>query len=286
MGFHGPRFTVHGPSRLRPLRWLTRPPLPALSYGFFAVSLSAAGPLFLLDEPAAGALIAPAGVAVALVVAAMTTRPSVNLYLRARIARYLTIDKACAVMIRALPRMNGLIDAREARSVLDRTRLDLARLLADHERVAGALSDAKNAEYGLAPGDPLRADLADRRARLTTRLNAIGAEADRRSQRILDLAQQFSDYVYYRERKDREARAARRALAVLDGLDHALNDLPDRTATADPAADFADHAEAVLTAYRELESLSTYVAMPRGPAPGVSRGSGPRPDRPDPRFTP
>jgi hypothetical protein len=264
MGFHGPRYTVHGPSRVGLPRWLTRPAVPALSFGFFAASLSVAGPLFLVNEAAlAGAVIAPATVTVGLVLAALATRPKVDLYLRARIARYLTIDKACAMMIRALPRMNGLIDDREARSVLDRTRLDLARLLADHERVAGALSEAKNAEYGLAADEPLRADLADRRARLTERLNAIGAEADRRSQRILDLAQQFSDYVYYRERKDREARAARRALAVLDGLDHALNDLPDRTATADPAADFADHAEAVLTAYRELESLGTYVAMPR-----------------------
>jgi hypothetical protein len=126
--------------------------------------------------------------------------------------------------------------------------------MADQQRIHTALYDAKQAEYGLARNDPLRAELADRRALLAERLTRLDAEIARRTDQFIALARQWAEFAYHRAVAERQARAARRAVGTLEGLDLTLHEVSQWETRVDPATDLAERTEAVLAAYRELEA--------------------------------
>lgn len=256
MGTHDwRRFTVYGPSRLRWLRPLSRRPVPEYTYlGFGAGTSAAAGLLFTHHAWIALVVFGLPSIAGAVVLVAVLTRQAVVLYERDLTKTWLSVAKAYAAMGRSLPELRGMIDVRQARAVIERARIDLALLMVDRQRIHAALYDAKQAEYGLAADDPLRAELADRRDLLGERLARLDAEVARRTDRFIALARQWAEFAYHRAVAERQARAARRAIGTLEGLDLTLHEVSRWETRVDPATDLAERTEAVLAAYQELEA--------------------------------
>jgi hypothetical protein len=161
------------------------------------------------------------------------------------------VDQVCADIGRYLPGVSAL-SRKEVRSATDAARWELACLIRDRSRLEDLRRDTERSAARLAVDDPLRDELAQRRAVLTQQLESIGAEAERRIGRLRSLAAQSKALATEEAEARRGRAAADRARRTLARADAGIADTTAWGTRTDPAAEFAERAENVLAAYREL----------------------------------
>jgi hypothetical protein len=223
---------------LEPILWLQ-----VVTGGAFLVGAF----LFVANVAAAITLAVLVFALRAVVRIARSTAPSV---LVADRYRWDQVDAACDAIDKDLPRI-GTFGRAEVRSAVRAARRELAGLLSDRQRLAALRDETRRSGVGLAAGDPLHDELAQRRALLTERLLSIETEIERRLQRLRSVAVQCTAFAA-QEEADRDARAAAwRARRTLAKVDAGIAGIPG-TAATDPAAELTERAEAVFAAYREL----------------------------------
>jgi hypothetical protein len=198
------------------------------------------------------ALVGLAAMAVILVVATVLARPHLVLADREHLKAWQGVEWSCTAIIAAWPNIRGISGIEDARSVIENARWDLACLIAERGGLSGAHSEAKFAEYGLDPDDPLRGDLAVRRDQLALRLASIDAEIARRVGRLRSLAEQCAKFAHHQAVMRRAPRVAQRARHALERADSAMLSVSQWEVRPDPASELSDRTEAVLSAYREL----------------------------------
>jgi hypothetical protein len=130
--------------------------------------------------------------------------------------------------------------------------MDIARLMADRQRLDAVHRETTTGAYGLAAGNPLRDRLAERGREIEQRTAEIDAEIARRTEALTELGRTWGEFVYRRDRAGREARANQRAERALSHIEGALDSATEHGDRPDEAADLADRSAAVLAAYREL----------------------------------
>ncbi len=253
MGSHGADVTVYGPTRLRfsaPL--LVR---PGSIYASWTVVFGAcAGAALLTRRPwlPGLVLVGVAVVVVVLVIAGHVAQPRVVLTDRAHLNKWPDVERWCAVVRRTWPQISGMTGIKDAAPVVNHARWDLARLIVERGRLSGVRSQAKFAEYGLDPDDPLRDELASRRDQLDARLAAMDIEIAGRVKRLQSLAEHCAHFAHVQATASRAPRVARRAQHVVERADSVILSSTGWEARADPAAELSERTEAVLAAYREL----------------------------------
>lgn len=260
MGSHGSGVTVYGPTRLRfvgPL--LVR---PGSIYSSWAMILSGCVGVALLTKRLSLpglVLVGAAVVVVVLVIAARGAQPRVVLADREYLNKWPDVDKWCAVVRRTWPQISGMSGINDAVPMVNRARWDLACLIAERGRLSGARSEAKFAEYGLDPDDPLRDELASRRDQLDLRLTEVDTDITCRISRLRSLAEHCAHFAHDQAAASRAPRVARRAQQAVELADSAILSSTAWEVRADPATELAERTDAVLAAYREL------TAAPDGP---------------------
>jgi hypothetical protein len=248
MGVHSGSVRVYGVTRLRWLApllrtaarpWLWSATLIALMIGSTLVGVNLVAVVAVVFVPVAGW----AGVG-----AARLTAPHVNIVDR---YHWEQVDRACDSIVRHLPDVS-VLSRKEVRSATDAARWELACLIRDRSRLMGLQRDTDRSARGLADDDPLRDELAQRRATLDEQLEAIGAEVEQRTRRLQGLATQSSAFAAEEVKARRGREATDRAQRTLTRADAGIADATAWGTRVDPAADFAERAELVLAAYEEL----------------------------------
>jgi hypothetical protein len=253
MGRHGAPIRVYGPSRLR---W-SAPLLirPASRYVFWTTVLGTCLGAALLTRRMwlpGMALVGLAAVVVLLVVSTLFARPHVVVADREHLKTWQCVEQSCTMIIAAWPSIGAMIGVKDAATVIENARWDLACLIARRGGLSGAHHQATFAEYGLDPNVPLRDDLAVRRDQLALRLASIDAEIANRVGRLRSLAERCAHFAHEQAAARRAPRVARRARQALERADSAILSVTPWEVRPDPATDLSDRTEAVLTAYREL----------------------------------
>jgi hypothetical protein len=117
--------------------------------------------------------------------------------------------------------------------------------------------DADRSARRLAADDPLRDELAQRQATLGEQMASIGAEVEQRTRRLQSLATQSSAFAIEETEARRARKAAERARRTIARADAGIADTTIWGTRIDPATDFAERAESILAAYRELSNGPT-----------------------------
>ncbi len=253
MGTHRAPINVYGPSRLR---WFA--PLlvrPASRYVLWTTVPSASIGAALLTRrlwlPGL-ALVGLAGVAVIVVVGTLLARPRVVVADRDHLTAWQDVEKSSSMILIAWPNIEGMSGIKDAVSVIEDARWELARLIAERGRLSGAHSQATFAQYGLDPDDPLRDELTIRRDQLAVRLAAMDAEIARRVDRLRSLGKHCAHFAHDRAAMRRAPKVARRARQAVEEADSAMLSVTEWEVRPDPATELSDRTEAVLSAYQEL----------------------------------
>ncbi|WP_446215380.1 hypothetical protein [Micromonospora sp. IBHARD004] len=246
------KHVVYGASRVPFLRPLARPPVPSRTYLGCTASGSIAGGFLFSGHPSpALVLFGATALAATPVLVALGTRRHVVLTGPYGWRTWTPIGKAYARLLRSLPELHPMIELRPTRLALERDRLDLADLVARRQRVEAVRGSVRTAGYGLTADDPVRDEL-DRRARLLgDTLAEQDAEIALRTERLIALADRWSEFAYRRAAERRAARRSRRALGTIATVDATL-DAGTPVTARDPVPELAERTDAVLGAYREL----------------------------------
>lgn len=256
MGSHGAPTKVYGPSRMRWLAPLLVPPASAYLLWTTVLSLCGGAALLITHLWLPGlVLVGLAAVVVALVVAGRIARPRMVLADREYVNAWQNVEKSCTAIQAAWPTVRGMTGVRNVLPVIQNARWDLARLIARRGRLSKAQSEAKFAEYGLDPDDPLRDELATRRDQLAVRLSAMDAEIAARISRLRSLADQCAHFAYHQAALRRASKVARRARQAVQDADSAILSTADWQVRPDPVKDISERTEAVSAAYRELAAI-------------------------------
>jgi hypothetical protein len=231
MGRHGAPIRVYGPSRLR---W-SAPLLirPASRYVFWTTVLGTCLGAALLTRRMwlpGMALVGLAAVVVLLVVSTLFARPHVVVADREHLKTWQGVEQSCTMIIAAWPSIGAMIGVKDAATVIENARWDLACLIARR----GGLSGAHH------------------QATFALRLASIDAEIANRVGRLRSLAERCAHFAHEQAAARRAPRVARRARQALERADSAILSVTPWEVRPDPATDLSDRTEAVLTAYREL----------------------------------
>jgi hypothetical protein len=165
--------------------------------------------------------------------------------------RWEQVDEACTAIVRYLPRASDL-SRKEIRSVTEAARWDLACLIRDRSRLEDLQRVVDHSLMDVADDDPIRDELFQRRTMLAEQFGSVQAEVDTRIRRLQSLATQSSSFAIEEAAERRKREAAEKARLMLSQADAGIAETAHWGIRTDPAVDFAERAEAVLTAYREL----------------------------------
>ncbi len=248
MGARTGPLRVYGATRLRWLAPLLRPGADIWVWSMTLIALSVDRPLAVFD------IIAAVVVAVALVSlwagvwAARLAAPRVEVVDR---YNWEQIDDACKTIVKHLPRASAL-SRKEIRQVTEAARWELARLLRDRSRLADLQRAADRSAAELADDDPIRDELSLRQTTFAEQFGSVQAEVESRIGRLRSPATQSSSVTNSEAAERRKRKAAEEAQLMVSQADVGIEETAHWADRTDPAADFAERAEAVLTAYREL----------------------------------
>lgn len=248
MGAHTGPIRVYRAPRLHWLATLVRPTTVSWLWLITWGTLAGGRLLLLINMVAAIALAAVVATLWTVRWTAMLSRPRLVIADR---YQWEQVDRVCEAIVRHLPEL-GPFGRNEVRAAVEASRWDLACLIRDQDRLTDLLRATDRSAAALAPGDPLHDELELRHTQLAEQLRSIRTEADERLARLRSLAARSMALAEEEATSRRTRAAAKRARRTLARADAGLADAATWEARADPAADFTERADAVLTAYQEL----------------------------------